>query len=626
MKKSAGAMSSNLTPRSVLPGLLFAVGASLGCFEPVPDPPSGAVTELVQSGSDWRYLDDGREPPENWTSLEFNDGDWPAGPALIGYGVGDESTTLRCHPDVAAGEPCAAPDLEPTLTFYLRRDFDVVDPERFQRLRLRLINDDGAIVSLNGEVIARANMRPGVVGHAQPAASEVDDRLVWREYRFDSRKLNAGRNVLAAELHLAPGRKPTVGFDLELTGFDPASSSISRGPYLQQVSENRALVVWRTGDRVATELRWGQDPEALEHRFVDDLPKNEHRVMIEDLDAGSAVHYRVGAGERKIASAVHRFTTAPADGDAGPVRVWVTGGLGSGDRFAERTALAARRFTLGESPQLWLSLGDQAFDRGREDQFDDGLFTPFRGELATTAFYPALGNRDVRTGKDPSSIPYYLLLDLPDRAQAGGVASERESYYAVDWGPLHVVSLDTVTGNLAPDKEMLTWLDRDLEANTRPFTVVYFHHPPYSKGFFSTDDAEKSGRSFGVRQNVLPILERHGVDLVLAGRSPSYERSRLLHGHYGTSDTLEPSMVLDAGDGVPDGDGPYRKARGGQGTVYVTAGGAATSAKGDFDHPAMAFATAERGSMILDVTDRRLDLCFVAATGAVLDRVSLEHR
>ncbi|MEO1086764.1 MAG: metallophosphoesterase family protein, partial [Acidobacteriota bacterium] len=452
-----------------------------------------------------------------------------------------------------------------------------------------------------------------------------DDRLTWREYRFDWRKLRVGRNVLAAELHLAPGRRPTVGFDLELTGFDPSSSSISRGPYLQQVSGAGAVVLWRTGDRVATELYWGDDPDRLDRHHFDAAPKTDHRVVLDGLTPGGPVFYRVGAGERTLATKTRRFTTAPAPESGGSVRVWITGGLGSGDRFAERTALAARRFTLGDPPQLWLSLGDQAFDRGSEEHFDKGLFGPFRDELAGTAFYPALGNRDVRTGKDPSTIPYYRLLELPDDGQAGGVASGRESYYSVDWGPLHLVSLDTVTGNLAPEKEMLTWLDQDLEHNDRPFTVVYFHHPPYSKGFFSTDDAEKSGRSFGVRQNVLPILERHGVDLVLAGRSPSYERSHLLHGHYGPSDTLEPSMVLDGGDGDPDGDGGYRKRRGGRGAVYVTAGGAALSAKGDFDHPAMAVATAERGSLVLDATAERLELHFIAASGEVLDRFVLEH-
>ena len=39
--------------------------------------------------------------------------------------------------------------------------------------------------------------------------------------------------------------------------------------------------------------------------------------------------------------------------------------------------------------------------------------------------------------------------------------------------------------------------------------------------------------------------------IVLAGHSHVYERSFMLDGHYGTSDTLEPYMVVDGGDGQP---------------------------------------------------------------------------
>ena len=190
---------------------------------------------------------------------------------------------------------------------------------------------------------------------------------------------------------------------------------------------------------------------------------------------------------------------------------------------------------------------------------------------------------------------------------------------------MHLVGLDTVAGNLSPDKEMLTWLEENLAASRAAWTVVFFHHPPYSAGFFPTDDAEKSGRSFGVRQSVLPILERHGVDLVLGGRSPSYERSFLLHGHYGTSDTLEPSMLLGTGDGNEAGDGAYRKPPGGRGTLYVVAGGAARSVAGDFDHPAIAYATAERGSVIVDIDGRRLDLRYLTSDGRVADHATLLH-
>ncbi len=54
-----------------------------------------------------------------------------------------------------------------------------------------------------------------------------------------------------------------------------------------------------------------------------------------------------------------------------------------------------------------------------------------------------------------------------------------------------------------------------------------------------------------MRANALPILEANGVDLVLNGHSHSYERSKLIGGHYGSSWTLTPAMIKDGGSGRP---------------------------------------------------------------------------
>ncbi|MCG8459896.1 MAG: hypothetical protein MI919_26750, partial [Holophagales bacterium] len=122
-----------------------------------------------------------------------------------------------------------------------------------------------------------------------------------------------------------------------------------------------------------------------------------------------------------------------------------------------------------------------------------------------------------------------------------------------------------------------------------------------------------------------PILEKHGVDLFLAGHSHSYERSFLLHGHYGVSDTLEPSMILDAGDGREDGDGPYRKARRGQGMVFVVAGSSGKLATGKLEHPIMVESYMTLGSVVVDIDGPRLDLAFVTADGEVADQFTLLH-
>ena len=94
-----------------------------------------------------------------------------------------------------------------------------------------------------------------------------------------------------------------------------------------------------------------------------------------------------------------------------------------------------------------------------------------------------------------------------------------------------------------------------------------------------------------MRENVLPILESANVDLVLSGHSHSYERSYLIEGHYGTSNTLDASMIIDDGNGKVDGDGAYQiylnGPNVGQGGVCVVAGSSGKTSSGPLDHPVM---------------------------------------
>jgi 3',5'-cyclic AMP phosphodiesterase CpdA len=54
---------------------------------------------------------------------------------------------------------------------------------------------------------------------------------------------------------------------------------------------------------------------------------------------------------------------------------------------------------------------------------------------------------------------------------------------------------------------------------------------------------------FGMRTNIMPIVERHGVDLVLSGHSHVYERSKLMNGFYDWSFLYAPIFEVDGGSG-----------------------------------------------------------------------------
>jgi 3',5'-cyclic AMP phosphodiesterase CpdA len=69
------------------------------------------------------------------------------------------------------------------------------------------------------------------------------------------------------------------------------------------------------------------------------------------------------------------------------------------------------------------------------------------------------------------------------------------------------------------------WLEADLSRSELPWTVVYSHVPPFSSG--------AHGDSATFKKVFVPILEKHGVDLVLSGHEHNYERFKPIGGiHY----------------------------------------------------------------------------------------------
>src|SRR5438552_16877275 len=135
------------------------------------------------------------------------------------------------------------------------------------------------------------------------------------------------------------------------------------------------------------------------------------------------------------------------------------------------------------------------------------------------------------------------MFTLPKAAEAGGMASGTEDYYSFDYGNVQFICLDSMTSDRSPSGAMMTWLQNDLASTTLNWIIAYWHHPPYSKGSHNSDTEQQL---IEMRQNANPILESHGVDLVLTGHSHSYERSFLLDGHYGTSNTLTSAMIKDS--------------------------------------------------------------------------------
>ncbi len=244
------------------------------------------------------------------------------------------------------------------------------------------------------------------------------------------------------------------------------------------------------------------------------------------------------------------------------------------------------------------------------------MFDMYPQVLRETALWPTRGNHE-----DFSSV-YYGIFTMPSAGEAGGLPSGSEAYYSFDHANVHFVCLDSEGTNRSVNGPMWLWCQADLAATDQDWIVVYWHHPPYTKG---SHDSDTESNLVQMRQNFLPMLEAGGSDLVLSGHSHAYERSFLLNGHYGLSTTLTPAMILDDGDGNVAGDGAYKKAEGATpGTVYTVAGSSGKLSSGPLNHPAMVLSLLEYGSLVIDVNGGRMDVMFLMADGQVGDAFTMQ--
>jgi calcineurin-like phosphoesterase family protein/purple acid phosphatase-like protein/fibronectin type III domain protein len=414
-------------------------------------------------------------------------------------------------------------------------------------------------------------------------------------------------SVLIVSLSLVPGLQ------------ESQAQTITRGPYIQQGTPNSIVVRWRTSVATTSRVRYGTSPGNFTTIVSDPVSTSEHVVNVTGLQPLTRYWYEVGTGTAFfVGDANDFFETAPAVGVAMPTRVWVIGDSGTANASAAAVRDAYINFAGTRHTDIWLMLGDNAYNSGTDTEYQNAVFNMYPTLLQNTTLWSTRGNHESDVGGTGST--YFNIFTLPRNGEAGGTASGTEAYYSFEYGNIHFVCLDAFGSSRSATSPMANWLRSDLASVARDWIIAFWHHPPYTKGSHNSDTEIEL---IEMRQNMLPILEDGGVDLVLCGHSHSYERSFLLDGHYGLSTTLTPSMVLNNGSGREDGTGAYTKSTFGiaphQGAVYAVAGSSGQISGGTLNHPAMFISLNNLGSMVLDIDGNRLDAKFLRENGAIAD-------
>jgi hypothetical protein len=289
---------------------------------------------------------------------------------------------------------------------------------------------------------------------------------------------------------------------------DAGEQALLRTPYLQDVKGDSVSLLWTTEQTEPSRVRVttpGDDGVVAEATARIDstaiLPTGaQWHAELSGLSPGTIYCYEIEGGDGAWTDPTG-FRTAPSL-DAGTVRFAALGDLGArtGDQFAVLEQLVKVPFELA------VLTGDVGYPDGRIEDFESNYFGVYAQLIDRVPFVPASGNHEYNT---QGARPFITSFVLP---HTGG-ASARERWYSTDWGPVHFAIIDTeaITG------EQVAWLDRDLAETPAVWRVVVGHRPPYSSGYHGSDAA--------IRDALVPVFERRGVDLVLSGHDHDYERT-----------------------------------------------------------------------------------------------------
>ena len=291
------------------------------------------------------------------------------------------------------------------------------------------------------------------------------------------------------------------------------------------------------------------------------------RADLKKLKPGEKYFYRCGS-DKAGWSPVYSFSSEP---DTGTFRVGIFGDTQDNENnesFQKTRIITDLLRTY--SPSLILHMGDIVNDGSRTESWFD--FLDVTADLnANFPLMPVLGNHDVQNSKgDDFQKPFqdfYSLFNLPGD----------EVNYSFTYGDVRFIGIFSGCAQAAAEIDQVRygpgsaesiWLDEELSKaeNDRniDWIIVWMHYPVNSFGWSNIPKW---------RDNILPILEKHRVDLCIAGHRHVYERH------------------LQARNGITAKSGSGSALNADDGTVFITNGtaGGNPTGPGGKDIPTIAF-------------------------------------
>ncbi|MBG0858973.1 MAG: metallophosphoesterase family protein [Bacteroidales bacterium] len=328
--------------------------------------------------------------------------------------------------------------------------------------------------------------------------------------------------------------------------------------------------------------------------------------VLKNLENNTKYFYKCGS-DASGWSPLYSFVTEPEYNSTTSFRTGIFGDTqnnANNEEFQKTRHIAGLMQTY--SPAFTLHMGD-IVDNGSDAASWKGFLSVTQELNAAVPLMPVPGNHDVENKPGDnfqSPFPaYYDLFNLPGNEVNYSFTYKNVRFIAVFSGAAEAAS-KTGQVRYQPGSPEYVWLDKELsmaEADKDVLWIVVFMHYPLNSFGWSNIKLWK--------ESLLPLIEKHRVDLCLAGHRHVYERH------------------LQMKNGIPvpsDSNNTYTS---GKGTVFITLGtaGGNPTETGGKEMPSMVFTPDEKmySFGIMDISNESITLRVFSQDNIMTDWVTI---
>ncbi|MBC1434923.1 LPXTG cell wall anchor domain-containing protein [Listeria rocourtiae] len=490
---------------------------------------------LIAKESSWKYWDQGTYPGDTWRDGAFDDASWKSGKGALGYNP--KNLDIKINTTISYG---ADEDKKYPVSFF-RKNFEVKDADKYLRANLALKADDSAVIYVNGKEVKRVRLADGVINFGDYSGQQSSDAVEYEGIKLGAIPLQEGTNTIAIAVFQQKGSSSDVTFDAELTGFVTPEETVVDEDYAPSKiavtffgnTQTQKGFTWHTKLDAKSDLQYVKTVGSVVPSFAGAqlvTGKSEandiaiggfsHQVVAKYLDPGTTYWYRVGDKARDKWSEPAQFTTQKRDTKAFDF-LYVTDSQGSSEEeYSWTDATLNKGFAMYPNAEFILQTGDLVNTSSSPAEWG-WLFGTSQNLLSNTTIAAATGNHDAFN----NSFRQHFYYDHP--ANANNL--NKGVYYSFDYGPAHFIMLNTNDqDSRALDPVQLAWLKEDAKqarADGAKWLVVAFHKGIYTVASHMTDTEIVT-----LRDQLAPVFDELGIDIVLQGHDHSYFRSQQMKG------------------------------------------------------------------------------------------------